>query len=413
MWRRWIVFMLVAASCIGAAPRRTADDVRRERRDASKKIESTRRELSANEEKTRRQLLDLEALEGEIRQRDLHARNLQRKVNELTQHNRRLADTIAANEVQLKALRRSLANALRAARRQRNMASDASFIFSACSYDAARSRVRWLRQLSRWQADKARQVNEEAAALEAHRQRLDSLSALLKSSLDSLSTERQVLAGRRDKADAAVGQLKKQRRNLTRVIEQNKRQMAELDRELDRIIEAERRAAEEAARKARQDHADGSASPAAPQPAPEADMRLTGSFASNKGRLPLPLDRRAVVTSTFGRHTHESLERVEVQNNGIDFDTERGASARAVFDGTVTAVVVMDGFQNVVLVRHGEYLTVYAGLSDLRVRKGDKLKTGDLIGTVFSDPADGGRTRLHFELRHEKDKLDPADWLRH
>lgn len=413
MWRRCIVFMLIAASCIGAAPRRTADDVRRERRDASKKIESTRRELSANEEKTRRQLLDLEALEGEIRQRDLHARNLQRKVNELTQHNRRLADTIAANEVQLKALRRSLANALRAARRQRNMASDASFIFSAGSYDAARSRVRWLRQLSRWQADKARQVNEEAAALEARRQRLDSLSSLLKSSLDSLSTERQVLAGRRDKADAAVGQLKKQRRNLTRVIEQNKRQMAELDRELDRIIEAERRAAEEAARKARQDRADGSPSSTAPQPAPEADMRLTGSFASNKGRLPLPLDRRAVVTSTFGRHTHESLERVEVQNNGIDFDTERGASARAVFDGTVTAVVVMDGFQNVVLVRHGEYLTVYAGLSDLRVRKGDKLKTGDLIGTVFSDPADGGRTRLHFELRHEKDKLDPADWLRH
>ena len=84
-----------------------------------------------------------------------------------------------------------------------------------------------------------------------------------------------------------------------------------------------------------------------------------------------------------------------------------------MFDGTVTAVVVMDGFQNVVIVRHGEYLTVYAGLSDLRVRKGDKLKTGDLIGTVFSDPADGGRTRLHFELRHEKDKLDPADWLRH
>ena len=413
MWRRWIVFLLIAASCIGAAPRRTADDVRRERRAASKKIESTRRELSANEEKTRRQLLDLQTLEGEIRQRDLHARDLQRKVNELTQHNRRLADTIAANEVQLKALRRSLANALRAARRQRNMASDASFIFSAGSYDAARSRVRWLRQLSRWQADKARQVNEEAAALEVRRQRLDSLSVLLKSSLDSLSTERRVLAGRRDKADAAVGQLKKQSRNLKRVIEQNKRQMAELDRELDRIIEAERRAAEEAARKARQDRADGSTSPRAPQASPEADMRLTGSFASNKGRLPLPLDRRAVVTSTFGRHTHESLERVEVQNNGIDFDTERGASARAVFDGTVTAVVVMDGFQNVVIVRHGEYLTVYAGLSDLRVRKGDKLKTGDLIGTVFSDPADGGRTRLHFELRHEKDKLDPADWLRH
>lgn len=129
--------------------------------------------------------------------------------------------------------------------------------------------MRWLRQLSRWQADKARQVNEEAAALEVRRQRLDSLSVLLKSSLDSLSTERRVLAGRRDKADAAVGQLKKQSRNLKRVIEQNKRQMAELDRELDRIIEAERRAAEEAARKARQDRADGSTSPVPRRPHPK------------------------------------------------------------------------------------------------------------------------------------------------
>lgn len=101
-----------------------------------------------------------------------------------------------------------------------------------------------------------------------------------------------------------------------------------------------------------------------------------------------------------------------VQNNGVDFETVPGASARAVYDGTVSMIIVMEGYQNVVLVRHGQYLTVYAGLHELRVRKGDKVKAGQLLGTVFSDPADGNRTRLHFEVRREKDKLDPMQWLR-
>ena len=146
------------------------------------------------------------------------------------------------------------------------------------------------------------------------------------------------------------------------------------------------------------------------EPAERVD-RLTAPFEQCKGRLPWPLDRKAIITSTFGRHTHESLERVTVQNNGIDFETSPGASA-----GGIRRHCVDDNrngrLPNVVLLRHGEYLTVYAGLNNLRVRKGDKVKAGQLLGDVFSDPADGNRTKLHFEVRHEKTKLDPSKWLK-
>lgn len=131
-----------------------------------------------------------------------------------------------------------------------------------------------------------------------------------------------------------------------------------------------------------------------------------------KGRLPLPLDRSATVAVPFGLQTHAEYSKVKMQNNGIDLETEAGASARAVHEGTVSMVIVMEGYHNVVLVRHGEYLTVYAGLSDLAVRKGQHLKAGDRIGTVYVDRNDGNRTRLHFEVRHEKEKLDPGLWLR-
>ena len=101
-----------------------------------------------------------------------------------------------------------------------------------------------------------------------------------------------------------------------------------------------------------------------------------------------------------------------MRNNGIDLETEPGASARAVHEGTVSMVIVMEGYHNVVLVRHGEYLTVYAGLDNLAVRKGQHLKAGDRIGSVYVDTTDGNRTRLHFEVRHEKEKLDPALWIK-
>ena len=126
----------------------------------------------------------------------------------------------------------------------------------------------------------------------------------------------------------------------------------------------------------------------------------------------MPVSGSAVIVSEFGRHAHESLNRVEIQNNGIDIETTPGSYATAVYPGVVSMVIVMDGYHNVVLVRHGAYLTVYAGLSELKVRKGQEVKAGQALGLIFSDPSDGNRTRLHFEVRNEKIKLDPGEWLR-
>lgn len=126
----------------------------------------------------------------------------------------------------------------------------------------------------------------------------------------------------------------------------------------------------------------------------------------------MPVSGTAIIVSDFGRHTHKELSKVEVMNNGIDIETMPGASALAVYPGVVSMVIVMDGYHNVVLLRHGEYLTVYAGISELAVRKGQSVIAGQSLGTIYSDPADDGRTRLHFEVRHEKEKLNPAEWLR-
>ena len=116
--------------------------------------------------------------------------------------------------------------------------------------------------------------------------------------------------------------------------------------------------------------------------------------------------------SHFGTNVHPDLPKVKVDNLGIDIEAQRGASVRAVFDGVVSSIFRLDGYHNVVIVRHGEYLTVYAGLDALSVRKGDKVRTGQAIGTVFCDADNDSRSLLHFEIRREKQKLDPAEWVR-
>lgn len=173
----------------------------------------------------------------------------------------------------------------------------------------------------------------------------------------------------------------------------------------------------------------------APQPSPEADVamkaatekpvtaadldrmakediRISGDFESNRGRLPYPVAGRYRIVKRFGRQRHPELKYVETDNSGIDIEVGSGASARAIFPGKVSAIFHQPGFNTIVMVRHGNYLTIYAGLGSIAVKTGDTVKPNQTIGSVFADPDDGGRSILHFEIRKEKNKLNPEEWLR-
>lgn len=118
------------------------------------------------------------------------------------------------------------------------------------------------------------------------------------------------------------------------------------------------------------------------------------------------------IVAHFGTFSHAELSKVKVNNTGIDIEAQPGASARAVFDGEVTRIFVVEGYHNVVLVRHGEYITVYCGLANVSVAKGSKVKAGQTLGSIFVDSADSNRTLLHFEVRHERSTLNPEEWLK-
>ena len=141
---------------------------------------------------------------------------------------------------------------------------------------------------------------------------------------------------------------------------------------------------------------------------PEAKA-LAAGFTSNKGKLPWPVER-GVVTERFGVHAHPILKHIKVKNNGVTISTEEGQQARAVFSGEVSRVIVIPGAGKAIIVRHGDYLTVYGNLSDVYVSSGDKVTTKQVIGAIASE---GGKSEIQFEIRkgQSAEALNPSYWL--
>jgi septal ring factor EnvC (AmiA/AmiB activator) len=141
---------------------------------------------------------------------------------------------------------------------------------------------------------------------------------------------------------------------------------------------------------------------------PEAKA-LSNNFENNKGKLPWPTSK-GIVTEYYGKHEHPELRGIYIVNNGIDISTEKGATARAVFNGVVSGVIVLPGMGKAVMVRHGEYISVYSNLSDVYVQKGDAVDLKQAIGKALTNESKG-ITEVHFELWKGQTTLNPSGWL--
>jgi septal ring factor EnvC (AmiA/AmiB activator) len=142
----------------------------------------------------------------------------------------------------------------------------------------------------------------------------------------------------------------------------------------------------------------------------KAERELSGNFVNNRGKLPVPVTGTCIIVNRYGRYNVQGLRNVKLDNKGIDIQGHPGAQARAIFDGEVTSVFEVSGLSNV-LVRHGNYISVYCNLSSVSVKKGDKVKTRESLGAIFSDKTNNNRTVLHFQLRKEREQLNPEPWL--
>lgn len=299
------------------------------------------------------------------------------------------------------------------------------FIFSAQTLEQTYRRLRYVREYASYQRMQGEEIQKKQKQINDKRAELTEARKAKENLLKERENEKTTLERQEKEQKALVDSLRKKQRSLQSEINKKRKEANQLNARIDRLIaeeieKARKRAEEEARREAAaRKKAEKTESPSATKPKAEpleaytmnkADRELSGSFASNRGKLPVPVTGPYIITSHYGEYTVPGLRGVKLDNKGIDIQAKPGAQARAVFNGKVAAVFQLNGLFNI-LVRHGAYISVYCNLSTASVKADDTVKTGQTLGTIFSDGADGGRTVLHFQLRKEKEKLNPEPWL--
>ena len=367
-------------------------------------------------------LQNLDLLTAQIKERKELINMLVSEVDALNKEIDKLNKEVAENEKRVGKSKDEYASALKRTRRYGSFQSKLLFVVSADDFNSMARRYRYTRQYMQAHKRKGEELKENIAALQLKKSELDSVLATKKLSLDEQTHQRKALQLLEEKQRSLLSELKKESRKVEKELLARRKQLQKLNADIERAIDREiaaQKAREAAARKAAAKAAAGKkkggkgskAEPAKPVVAEDAGVKeMSGSFAQNKGKLPVPITGPFHVVSNFGPQKGVvGKGNVKIDYGGITLGGERGAKARCVFDGRVTSVIRQGDFA-FVLVRHGKYITVYCRLGEITVQEGDKVSAGDIIGTVATDAS--GHTRLLFQLRNEKTKLNPMQWLK-
>ena len=374
-------------------------------------------------------LNEVNLLDKKIKQREKLIKAYNEQIAVLDEEISQGQSSIKTLNTDLSKLRKEYAKMLTFANKNRSHYDKLGFVFASQSFNQAFRRLRYIREFSDARKVKMDQIASTerriSGEVEASQQAREEQAALLKDEKE----QQEALKKEKEELNSQVAKLKKKEGNLQQDIKNKQQQTQKLQKAIDDIIaeeirkanaEAERKRKEEAKKKAAANKDKGktatTTAPATPAPSKEKGMALTPSeqtlssnFVNNKGKLPWPVER-GVVSSSYGKHASVVSSKVTVTNNGIDIATTEGAKARAVFDGEVASVAKLVGSNTVVIIRHGEYFTVYSNLENVTVKRGDKVKTKQNIGTVHTNKNEN-KTEIHFELLKEQSRQNPANWL--
>jgi len=268
------------------------------------------------------------------------------------------------------------------------------YILAGSTISQSYQRYKYLKYISEYRVEKAKQIEAMVVELDVKRESLNLLRTEKLSLMEEKDSENDKLERERGERSVMIANLKKEESRLKKEIEEKERIARELESKIREIIEAE-------ARKSSSGSVYGALTP---------EQELVGNdFRRNKGKLPWPVEK-GIITTGFGDHEVPGLRGSSVKNNGVDINSEPGTQVRAVFEGEVTKVFAILGANYTVLVRHGEFLSVYQNLVNVRVKTGDRVLTKEVIGEAFTDQGENVAV-MHFEVWMERSILNPEDWL--
>lgn len=415
--------MMVAIAAFGQKSARVRQ-LEEQRKKALEEIETTNQLLKETNLTARNSLNRLNLLSKQILSRKKVISLLGQEVGELDNQIAAARREITALEKELDGKRSNYGKSVQGMYKRRSSQDKLLFILSAADFSQSMRRLRYLREYADWQKRQAAEIIDKQAEITLKQKELEKTRSEKNALLGVREEENKKLQAEEKGQKLEVQQLGKKQKELKALLRKKKQQADALNRQIERQIalEIERAEAEAKAAREKSKASDKKADKAPVREERVAETKggyamtreekkLSDDFAGNRGRLPYPVAGRYTIVGTFGEQQHQELKYVRTNNSGIDIQTSPGADARAVFKGVVTRVFVVPGYNNSVIIRHGNYLTVYSNLSRVYVKAGDKVDTCQAIGRIFSDAESGNATILHFQLWKEKTKLNPSLWL--
>jgi murein hydrolase activator len=464
---------LVTLPLLAMAQQPSRADLEKRRQNIMEAIQQTQAQLEATKRDKNATMGQLRALQAKLAQRQRLIGNINEEISQINNNIQTASHEVVVLKENLQTLKMRYAQSVRYAYKTRSSYDMLAFLFSSSDFNEALRRVKFLKKYRDYRREQAAKIRGTQEQIENKIGMLNNV----KTQKDMLRTaeeqQKLVLQKETSETNEVVRSLKGREKELMADIEKNRRSAKQLDRTISDLIrreielarkkaeeearrkaEEERKKAEEEARRAatysggvtvagggRNTTATGGTKPAASKPtvatsAPVNNVparkpavpnealsyrlsltpevaALSNSFEANRGRLPWPVEK-GFIAEGFGRHPHAVAEKVMVENNGLEIQTSANAMARAVFDGTVTAVMYVPGMGQSVLVNHGQYFTVYTRLGNVSVKKGDPVRIKQPLGTVILN--DDNVPMIHFELwkvsnNNNSAPVDPATWI--
>ena len=413
------IFLLVIFCLAGNAFGQSSSELKRRKEALTREIESLNRSLNQTSNNKNLSLKQIRALNAQIRLREEKISTINSEVRLLDNQISDNTNTVRSLQSQLNKLKKEYAAMVLFAFRNQSSYSKLMFIFAAQDFNQAYKRLKYLQQFSEYRKKQAKYIEGTQKDLNIKIVELDHNKQEKSHLLSDQQKERQTLGKQKSSKSKVLTGLSKQEKQLKQELLQKQRESARLNRAIQSAInreieEARKRAEAEARAAAAKAKAENKDAPEAKPiskgssilAATPESAKLSSDFLGSRGNLPWPVTN-GVIIEDFGNHTYG--RNVTTENNGVDIKTAPGSQVRAVFAGEVAVVQNFAG-SYAVLIRHGEYFTVYSNLRTANVSRGQKVTLKQNIGTVITDPVDG-TSEVHFEIRKGVAPMNPAGWL--
>lgn len=400
-----LFFLLLGSIESFSQTKKTREELEREKAEVQarlKEFDAILRQTSATKQTS---LSELNALTRQFQTQNKLVNTLDREVRLINQEISETESKISDLEIQLKDLKAEYSRMIYNSSKLNRGLSIVAFVFSSGNFNQLYMRLKYLKQYSDSRKQQAEQIVKLSAELLNQRTLLDQKKADKITVLSEEQKERAELERLRKGQQGVVNTLSKKEKDIQRQITATKKQQEQLNRMIKQVIEDEIRRAEAESNKANSTTTKkaGTSMPMTPEAA-----ALSSSFAGNKGKLPWPVET-GFVSQGYGTYPHPTLKGIVQDSDGLEIRTQPNSNVRTVFDGTVSKISTIPGYGLTVIIKHGEYFTMYSRLKNISVKVGQSVKAKETIGQVAANA--NGQAEVHFQTWKGLQIMDPATWI--